>query len=334
MHFGKIQSCRFVCVSLYACVALFVFFLCTLLISCGTVAKKDVYGWYHDFDAAKKIAHKQHKNILLVFSNGRTEWNGALQENIFNKKKFVDIVSDELVLVNLDFSDDATQNDVQREKKSQLILMYNVVDMPSVFLLTEDGYYLAEIIYDDTCNSPESYAQMLKDQQDSNKEVTDAIAALKKMRGIEKVQAFDALYNRIPEGCGWCFIDIIRTVPALDKKNKTGLVEKYILEAATVDALFAFSKYDVAGAARFFVDAAESGKLSADYAQQAYYLAGSMLAAGGVTSYDTVLHYFQRSYEVSPESQSAGMIQQTIAHLETLIAEEYAEQTIRAADAK
>lgn len=318
-------------------VAAAAFFACVLLASCGTVAKADANGWYHNFDAAKKIAQKQHKNILLVFSHARAHaagQNSTLQETVFTKKEFVDAVSDALVLVNIDFSDDAEKSEEQREKESHLLLIYNVVDMPSVFLLTGEGYYLAEIIYDSAYNSPESYARMLNEQQTESEQMRAAVAALKKSRGAEKVRALDALYERMPDGRGWCLLDVMRSVPALDKKNETGLVPKYVLEAATADALFAFSKQDVAGAAHCFVHAATSGKLDADYTQQAYYLAGTMLASGGSTDYDAILRYFQLSYDAAPQSMYAEIIRQTATHLETLVAEERAAQTARAADAK
>lgn len=338
MHFEKMKSCSFLRALFYTRsvrMGAVVFFVCALLVSCGTAAKTDANGWHHDFDAAKKIAQKQHKNILLVFSNARayaTERNTVLQETVFKRKEFVDAVSDTLVLVNINFSDD--ESAAQREKKAQLVLMYNIVDMPAVFLLTGEGYYLAQLIYDSAYNSPELYARMVKERQTENETISSAVEVLKKSRGAEKVRALNALYERMPNGYGWCLLDVIRSVPTLDKKNETGLVPKYVLEAATADALFAFSKQDVAGAAQCFVDAAMSKKLDAEHVQQAYYLAGTMLASGGSTDYDAILRYFQLSCNAAPESMHAENIRQTITHLETLIAEERAAQAIRAADAK
>jgi thiol-disulfide isomerase/thioredoxin len=61
-------------------------------------------GWHYNLDEARRLAHEQHKNILLNFSG--SDWCGPcieLRKQILDNPEFLQMADSSLILVNADF---------------------------------------------------------------------------------------------------------------------------------------------------------------------------------------------------------------------------------------
>jgi thioredoxin-related protein len=303
----------------------------------GKRDKPDEFGWYHDYDEAKKVAVRRNMPILLFISmTGEDDDSAALKEKVFNTKEFKDSVAGDFVPVNLDFSQTSYKKTVASEgatdkeqkaadahaaklkKDMQVATMYNVQMTPAVYLATKDGYYVSFIAYDKTIDTPAAYTQMLEGRTADIKKISDMADAAKKGSGVEKVKAIDALYEATDNNYRPLLSDMYREVPELDKKNESGLVSKYVLATANSDAIRLYSDGDYAGAAKVFAAAGASGKLDKNDVQQAYYTAGYLLGSTGSQDYATITTYLQASYDAEPESEHAAAIKQTLDYVKSM----------------
>ena len=82
-----------------------VIFAAVVISSCSS-AKPDDSGWYNDYDAAKKIASKQNKNVLL-FVNSVYDIDGSQNavKLLLETPEFVNGLKDSYVCVHVDFTD-------------------------------------------------------------------------------------------------------------------------------------------------------------------------------------------------------------------------------------
>jgi hypothetical protein len=299
--------------------------------------KADEFGWYHDYDTAKKLALKENKSILLLVSEtGEDKDSKTLKDTVLNTKKFTDSARKDFVLVNIDVTQTeykktvAAENATEKEQKSaddnaakfkrnmQILSLYRTQMTPAVYVSTKDGYFVSYIVYDASVNTPDAYLKMLADKTDDIKKVNDLAAAAEKNTGVGKVKAIDALYEATDQNYRDFLVDIYREVPDLDKKNESGLVSKYVLATANSDAIELYSKGDYPGAAKIFADAAAGGKLNKDDEQQSYYTAGYLLGSVGSQDYTTIIAYLQAAYNADPESEHAPSIQQTIDYVKSM----------------
>jgi len=299
--------------------------------------KADEFGWYHDYDAAKKLARKENKSILLLVSEtGEDKDSKTLKDTVLNTKEFTTAAKKNFVLVNIDVTQDeykktvAADNATEKEQKSaddnaakfkrnmQILSQYRTQMTPAVYISTKDGYFVSYIDYDSSEATPEAYLKILTDKTEDIKKVNDLAAATDKSSGIEKVKAIDALYEATDQNYRDFLVDVYREVPDLDKKNESGLVSKYVLATANSDAIELYGKGDYPGAAKVFADAAVGGRLDKDDAQQSYYTAGYLLGSVGSQDYATIIAYLQAAYNADPESEHASSIQQTIDYVKKL----------------
>lgn len=299
--------------------------------------KADQFGWYHDYDTAKKVAVRQDKSILLFVSMaGEDEHSAELRDKVFNTKEFKTGVSKDFVPVNLDFSQESYKKTVAPEgatdkeqkaadtyaaklkKDMSIASMYNVQMTPAVYVATKDGYFVSFIEYDASVDTPDAYVKMLAGKSADIKKVNDLAAAAKKGSGADRVKAIDALYEATENNYRQLLVETFRQVPELDKKNETGLVSKYVLATANADAMKLYGSGDYAGAAKTFADAGAGGKLANSDKQQAYYTAGYLLGSTGSTDYDTIIAYLQASYDADPQSEHAANIKQTLEYVKSM----------------
>ncbi|MFA6856504.1 MAG: thioredoxin family protein [Treponema sp.] len=299
--------------------------------------KADEFGWYHNYDAAKKLARQENKSILLLVSEtGEDKDSRTLKDTILNTKEFTAAARKNFVLVNIDVTQAAyqktvaAQNATEKEQKTaddnaaefkrnmQILSLYRTQMTPAVYVSTKDGYFVSYIVYDASVATPAAYLKVLADKTEDIKKVNALAAATEKNSGIEKVKAIDALYEATDQNYRDFLVDIYREIPDLDKKNESGLVSKYVLATANSDAIELYSKGDYPGAAKIFADAATGGKLNKDDTQQSYYTAGYLLGSVGSQDYTTIIAYLQAAYDADPESEHASSIQQTIDYVKNM----------------
>ena len=135
-----------------------VIFAAVVISSCSS-AKPDDSGWYNDYEAAKKIAAKQNKNVLL-FVNSVYDIDGSQNavKLLLETPEFVNGLKDSYVCVHFDFTDIMNLNVIDEnakpeekkaleKKRATIEKQFAVADAlaiqttPAIVLTTSEGYY-------------------------------------------------------------------------------------------------------------------------------------------------------------------------------------------------
>ena len=119
--------------------------------------------WQTDLSTAEKIAHKENKEILLVFQG--SDWCAPcikLDREIWSTEEFKSYAKDHYVLLKADFPKRSKNalSEEQQKKNNKLAETYNQKGyFPFVVLLDPDGKVLGETGYKNM--SPQEYIKLL-----------------------------------------------------------------------------------------------------------------------------------------------------------------------------
>lgn len=105
-------------------------------------------GWSDDFEAAKALAKKENKPILLNFTG--SDWCGwciKLDNEVFSKREFKSYAKDNLVLVTVDFPRQERQTKKLKEQNEALGQQFGVKGYPTIVLIDAEGKKLASTGY-------------------------------------------------------------------------------------------------------------------------------------------------------------------------------------------
>ena len=119
-------------------------------------------GWDDNFEAAKTLAAKDKKPILLDFTG--SDWCGwciKLDKEVFSKKEFKDYAKDGLVLMTVDFPHEKYQSKKLKEQNEALGKKYGVDGYPTVVLVDAEGKVLGKTGYQE--GGPAKYVEHLKE---------------------------------------------------------------------------------------------------------------------------------------------------------------------------
>ena len=101
--------------------------------------------WYTDFEQAKKIAKKEHKPILMLFTG--SDWCPpcrAMHNELFVNKDFIDI-SKKVVLVLVDFPKRKPISAEQKEHNYKLSRKFHQGGVPTFVAVTPDEKILGKM---------------------------------------------------------------------------------------------------------------------------------------------------------------------------------------------
>lgn len=309
-----------------------------ILFSGCNSAKSDKFGWYTDYDGAKAIAQKKHSNILLFVSAIEDDTkSAALKKDILQTEEFAKFAKDNsLICINLNFSqaeyqasqvaDDASKKDKEAAKKIQdtydknmrIVSGYFISDTPALFLTTADGYLISSLAYNESIIAPADFTALIDAEAENITRLNDLISATQKGSAIEKANAIDVLYEATDPQSRFLLSDKIDDFIALDKTNETGLIGKYLLASANVDAQNAYFDGDIESAISAFDQVTQSEFSSSEEKQQAYYMSAYTLIQSGSQDVDRMIDLYQKSFDASPETEYAPQIQQTILLLQSM----------------
>lgn len=132
--------------------------LIALLLSSGLVLAEDP--WMTDLDAAREIAQKENKQILINFSG--SDWCGwckRLNREVFTRPDFHAWAKDNLVLVNLDYPKFTKQDPQVRAANMAWMRRYRVAHFPTVIVADAQGRAILRTGYQS--GGPEAYIKHL-----------------------------------------------------------------------------------------------------------------------------------------------------------------------------
>jgi thioredoxin-related protein len=104
--------------------------------------------WMTDFEAARKRAAAENKDLFLNFSG--SDWCGwcqALDKEVFSEKLFINEAKKYFVFVLLDFPQSKKQSEEIRTQNSRLAQRYRVDGFPTIILADAAGKPYAETGY-------------------------------------------------------------------------------------------------------------------------------------------------------------------------------------------
>jgi protein disulfide-isomerase len=105
-------------------------------------------GWSDDFEAAKALAKKENKPILLDFTG--SDWCGwcvKLDDEVFSKREFKTYAKDNLVLVTVDYPHERRQSKKLKEQNEALKQQFGINSYPTIVLIDAEGKKLAATGY-------------------------------------------------------------------------------------------------------------------------------------------------------------------------------------------
>ena len=305
-----------------------VFALASLtFVSCGKSA------WLTDLSEAKKQAQKKDKEILLLISGD--DWvteSEEFKKNIADTKEFIAKYGKENVLVNIDFSQkvfektNVTEESSKKEKKEaekikaeyvvkeKIGRTYAVQNFPALYVLSKEGFVLANVSDLTSKTTLEEFDSGLKEYAEDMDSVRDKINVVRASGGIDRALAINALYTDTPSEYLGPLIDLVREVPALDPNNESGIVGDMLFFAAYCDSADLLQT-DPEAASKVFEDAAQSEYLTIEEKQNAYYMAAYILSYSNAGSFSDVEALLQKGYELDTTTETAKTLSEVIDHV-------------------
>ena len=300
-----------------------IFVLLTLSMLFFVGCKSEPVEWLTDLDQAMLAAEENNKDLLIFFSG--LGWDGYSEQftsEILSKDAFLKEVGTNYVPVQLNIlldEEGLTEEEIVVNQSNYMIAYsLGVSSVPSIMVLTKDGNPYGSILYteDTTVESVVADFKAIKKAGDAISKLTGKI---EKATGVNKAELIDELYSSVSEEFSYLFTDYIAEFPSLDPENKTGKLGKYKLLLAYDESLAIFNESgDIDAAAQVFINLAESGLLTVDEYQTAYYNAAYLESYGGQIVTENTVPYLQKAYDAAPESELADSILLTIESLTSL----------------
>jgi len=193
------------------------------LFACSSFTFAGGEGWMHDFEAAKKKAAAENKDLFIDFTG--SDWCGwciKLNEEVFQHEPFKKGVADSFILVELDYPRDKSklskktiaQNEKLREE-------YQIQGYPTILLTDAEGRPYAKTGYQK--GGPESYVKHLEELTETKKARDEAFKKASSAKGLEKAMALNAGLQEVPEDYRRLYPGVVEDIIANDPEDKTGL---------------------------------------------------------------------------------------------------------------
>lgn len=322
------------------------------LSSCSKKAQADEFGWFSNFDDAKKAANNDNKQIILYFSEKDAQ-NGNLEDKIFRTSEFKEKFSPEYVFCNLDFSasrfDDVYQNkkteissDSEHEdsesldsnsetensakkrgsKETENLQSQLSVDMALANVYAVQAFpavylvtkqgYMISPVLVEEYYDIDDFQNEIEKTNERKQKVSGLLTTISTGKKADVLSTIDELYTSTDDNYKFLLAELSEKYINLDKKNESGKTVDHIFALANSRAQKALFEQDYDKAEKELVSPLDYKILTAEDRQQVYYSAGYFLAMSGSSNYDKIYEYFQKSYDEAPQSEYAEAIQSAL----------------------
>jgi len=190
-------------------------------------------GWSHDYKASMAKAKKENKDMILDFTG--SDWCGwciRLNQEVFSKAEFKNVIPKSFVLVELDFPQ-KPQNKAKMTKatiaqNNKLKNQFRITGFPTIYLTDQHGKPYARTGY--AAGGPKVYNKSLLALQQKRILRDKFLNQAKKAKGLAKAKLLDQAVTAVGEDLAWAYEDLISQIIKLDNKDKAGLKSKYQLK--------------------------------------------------------------------------------------------------------
>ena len=279
-------------------------------------------GWSHDFEAAKKQAAEEKKDLLIDFTG--SDWCPpckALTAQVLSKEEFRNLTKDKFVLVELDFprqpENVEKQPEADKERNQKLLGEYGVEGFPTLILTDAGGKPYAYTGFQP--GGPEEYVKHLDELRAKGETMKASLEKAGKAEGVEKAKALVEALGDLPDTAVSNFYPTVVTqIKEADPKDETGYAKKLAAKAQMVEfekGLQEFgAKQDMEGALAHVDKALESEKFEGENKQKVLLMKVSILANMG--KFDDSLKFLEEAKAAAPDTELAGQLDGFKAQLE------------------
>jgi len=273
-------------------------------------------GWTSDFEAAKKQAAEQKKDLLIDFTG--SDWCGwciKMNDEVFKKDAFKAGVKDKFVPVEIDFPQDEKKiSDATRKQNETLQEKYAIQGFPTVLLADADGKPFAATGYEE--GGAEAYVANLEKLRGNKAKRDEAFALAAKAEGVEKAKQYVAALKAMgleDEVVANFYGDIVEQIKKADPKDETGFAKQLEQKAKLAkfeEDLNGFAeKQDHEGALKFVEKTLAEGGFEGEAKQQVALTKAMILAHA--RKYDEAIQAVDAAKAIAPDSeigQQTGMM--------------------------
>ncbi len=124
--------------------------------------KNSPINWLINLEEAQEIAETENKHVFIHFTG--SDWCGwcmKLKDEIYSKQPFIDYVSENLVMVKIDFPKKIKQSEEIKQYNRSLAQKYQIRGFPTVLLLNPNGEIIGKTGYQR--GGSEKYVEHLKE---------------------------------------------------------------------------------------------------------------------------------------------------------------------------
>lgn len=260
--------------------------------------------WTEDFAAAKKIAAKEDKDLLLNFSG--SDWCGwcqKLDKEVFDQESFKPKATKEYVLVKLDFPRKTPQSDEIKKQNRALQRKYGVKGFPTILLADADGEIYARTGYKK--GGAETYLAHLDELQQNKKKRNALEKKIENTDGAKKAGAMDALVQWKQQQNLPVDPAVYGKIVALAPDDAGGLKTKYqskaLMHRTMKDVEAAMKNKDAAGAVKSIDEAVKSETIGKAERQKLLFVKGQIYMSQGDAT--NGLKAFQDARAVDPATR-------------------------------
>jgi thioredoxin-related protein len=180
-------------------------------------------GWIVDFEAARKMAAEQKKDLLMDFTG--SDWCGwciRLKKEVFDQEPFQKSVGEHFILVELDFPRDKSQLKPETvEQNEKLGEKYGIQGYPTIILADASGRPYAQTGYQE--GGPEKYLEHLADLRKKREQRDKALKDADALKGPEKAKALQNALADLPDSYVDSFYgEVVESIITADPGDETG----------------------------------------------------------------------------------------------------------------
>ena len=305
-------------------------FLVTALFAAAPVFAQGRGSFHTDLDSALAAAKKSDKDLLIfITQEGEDKLSTSFMDTVCGQE-VSEKISAAYEAVYMDFSQASFEKTVVHEgdsgeaqkkaneaaesmqKNSRFAALINPEFTPAVYLFTREGYFVSHLVLKGDEDAA-GFNKALSDDEVKLKALRQMIEKTKSGKALEKVAAIDVIFEATQPEYRFFIIDLVNEALSLDKKNKTGLMGKYLITRTEYDAMIAFYDNNAASAVNAYLNAAKEKFLTAEEKQQAYYMAALvMVKSSGPESLPMIVTYLEMSLAAAPKSANAGQIKENL----------------------